>query len=243
MSVETALRDLYEAGSSSVTAPPFLSERVLARRRSRRRRMQFGTALLAAAVAAGVTAARHDGGRFFAQYQPSGSMLPTIAVGGSVVADRTLSPVDQDLVVISGDDEGLPVTFILRVMATGGEVIACPAGPDGKCHAWVRNGQTLSEPYVQGLVREPFAPVTVPPGQFFLLGDARDNAVDSTSSRLGTRPVDNVLGVVVEIVSPDGKHRSAVPGAPAHERPDSGIDVDPHDGPPPAHTVDLAPPS
>jgi signal peptidase I len=233
MSVEAVLRELHEAGAPSVTPPPFLAERVIARRKQVRRRGRVITAALAVAVVAGTAAARQGGGRFFAEYEPSGSMLPTVEIGGSVVADRSLTPVDQDVVVVKVHRPEGEVVSIRRVMALGGETIACPDSGDGKCHAWVRNGQTLDEPYVEGLVRAPVAPVTVPAGQMYLLGDARDNAVDSSFTWYGTVPVANVQGVVVEVVTAHGERR-AVPGAPPHERPKNPTEVDPHQGPPPA---------
>ena len=235
MTTETLLRDLAVAGAPSVSAPPYLAEKVLARRRSGTRR-RLGAVVLLAAATTGLLAARGEGGRYFAQYQPSGSMEPTVQIGGSVVADRTLTAARDDVVVAAVGGG----TTIKRVMGVAGDRVACPAGPDGRCHGWVRNGQVLVEPftsYTEGVGDDPFAELTVPAGRLFLLGDHRDNSADSRQNG----PVDagDVRGVGVEIRDPDGTVH-AVPGAPVHERP-GGIDTDPAGPLEPAHDVPVTP--
>ncbi len=237
--LEAVLQDLARAGAPSVTAPPYLAERVLARRRRSARWRQAGAAAALLGTVVGVTAVRSSGGRYFAEYQPSGSMLPTVPIAGSVTADRTLTAVDGDLVVFELTEQGGPAFHsVRRVLAVAGETIGCPAAPDGRCHAWVRDGVVLDEPYTMDLVRDPFPDLTVPAGQLFVLGDNRGNAVDS--AMYGPVPVDAVLGVGVEITGTDGR-TGPVPGAPPHERP-GGVDLDPHGGPPPARTVPVTSP-
>lgn len=230
--IELTIQRLAEAAAPSISAPPYLAERLLARRGRRWRRT--GALGLALVAASGVVAVRSGNSRYFDEYEPSGSMLPTVEISGSVTADRRLAPVDQDLAVVRASYRGTTFTTVRRVMGTAGDTIGCPGGADGRCHAWVRNGQALDEPYTQNLVREPVAAVTVPTGQLYVLGDARDNAVDSTF--YGVLPAKNVLGTVVQIRSAAGLW-SEVPGAPSHDHPTHGVDTDPQQGPGPAATA------
>ena len=229
---ETLLRALAEAGAPSVTAPPYLAERVLARSR-RRRRTVVAAVLAVGAVGASVAARSGGHSRYFDQYEPSGSMGRTVAAGEFAVADRQLKPEDGDLVVVKVAGEDGSYVTVRRVLGLSGDVISCPAGADGRCHGWVRNGARLVEPYADGDDGSVVAPVLVGAGEMYLLGDQRDNAVDSRRYPAPAR-LDAVLGVVVRVKDQDG-HLRAVPGAPAHPGPD-GSNIDPSDGPPPAHT-------
>lgn len=247
LTTERTLRDLAEAGSPSVAIQPFLAERVVALRRRSRRRRRIGVSLaLAGLVAGGVVAARRSGEtRFYSVYEPSSSMAPTLTVGEHLLADRTLTPSRGDLVEVHGNYEGHVFTSVRRVIALPGDVIACPAGRDGHCHGWTRNGQVLSEPYIGrdpgsppppgmtvlpgffiggGGDIAPYAAVTVTPGHFFELGDNREFAVDSRMR--GLAQLSGIDGVGVEVVGTDGRRR-AIRGAPQHEVPGPGGTVDP----------------
>jgi signal peptidase I len=134
---------------------------------------------------------------------PSEGMKPTLAIGTRFTADtRAYDDADPrvgDIVVFHpprGSDTntcGAPkqpdavcaqpaggqsdVTFIKRVVALGGETVAIRGG-----HV-VRNGRTLSEPYIAscagGTGCDFPRPVRVPAGQAFMLGDNRGNSADS----------------------------------------------------------------
>ncbi|HVQ88241.1 MAG TPA: signal peptidase I, partial [Actinomycetes bacterium] len=122
--------------------------------------------------------------------------------------------------------------MISRVIAVSGDTVACPARPSGDCDAVEVNGVPLDEGYIQGTTK-PFDLTTVGPSEVFLMGDNRKAANDSRF--IGAIPVDSVFGVAVQIVDSAGGVR-AVPGAPAHEMPDSGV-VDPAGPPPPARVA------
>lgn len=134
--------------------------------------------------------------------EPDAAMDRTIAAGTTVLA----SPVDSygghrgDIVVLRGIPgwdvpEGQPV--ILRVVAIGDDEVEC-------CDASGRvlvNGQAIREGYLyfapgRGSTQPPFAPVRVPPGHLWLLGDNRNVALDSRAA--GRGPVDerSVIAVV-----------------------------------------------
>ncbi|MFJ8628034.1 signal peptidase I [Kitasatospora sp. NPDC093550] len=87
--------------------------------------------------------------------------------------------------------------LIKRVIAVGGDTVECEGEGPVKV-----NGVALNEPYVyQGNTPcgdHPFAPVKVPKGRIWVMGDHRANSLDSRfhmdQPGGGTVPVDNVIG-------------------------------------------------
>jgi signal peptidase I len=63
-----------------------------------------------------------------------------------------------------------------------------------------RNGMALDEPYSQGKIDNPFAPVIVPQGHIFVMGDNRNHSSDSRE--IGPVPVGNIQGRVLIRVFP-----------------------------------------
>lgn len=245
--IEQTLRDLAAAGAPSVVAPPFLAERVVARRARSKRRRRLTASLTLAGLSVGGSIAARSGGeaRFYEVYQPSGAMTPTVGIAETLVVDRTLEPQRDDVVQLSFVNAGTSLS-VKRVIGLPGDVIACPASSDGYCHAWTRNGQALSEPWIgrdrlhppggpaplpgffidRGGRIAAFPAVTVTPGQVFLLGDNRDNAVDSRNSQPVLQQLSAIKGVGVQIIGTDG-HRRPIPGAPPHDVPGPGGTIDP----------------
>lgn len=239
------LRALAAAAAPASTASPDLAEQVLARLRtdgtapgrhgdrpSRRRRLLLaaGAAGLAATLAAAGYAGRGDHREWT---QPSAAMAPTVQVGQQVVVGKRIEPARGDVVLVEAKDG--PATFetLGRVVGLPGDTVSCPPGPDGLCTAVTVSGEPLREPWITSPTA-PFAPVRVPGGSFFFLGDARDAANDSRL--LGPQSLDAVLGVVVARVEPDGT-LGRLPGTPAHPVPDGQRPVDPADPVPPARTA------
>jgi signal peptidase I len=131
---------------------------------------------------------------------PTGSMENNLLIGDHLLVnkfvfgptttlDRALLPVRDirrgDIVVFKYPEEP-ERDFIKRVIGLPGDTIELRAK---KVHV---NGQPLDEPYVHFLtpasdlsevtsmdVRERYGPVTVPSGQYFVMGDNRDNSQDS----------------------------------------------------------------
>lgn len=265
---EPTLRALAAAGAPSVTAPPFLAERIISlHSRSVRRRRVGASLALAGLVAGGAVAARDDGqARFYEIYSPSGSMTPTLGIGEHLVADRTLTPQHEDLVQLSFTNGGQSGLAVKRVIGLPRDVIACPAGPDGYCHAWTRNGVALDEPWIgrdasydptqdghradvppgdfidrTGRI-VPFPAVTVATGHVFLLGDNRDLAVDSRNATPVLQELSAVKGVGVQVIDTNG-HRRAIPGAPQHEVPGPGGTIDPPMAPPSSNSQPVTAPT
>jgi signal peptidase I len=134
---------------------------------------------------------------------PTGSMENNLLIGDHLLVnkmvfgpattglERTLAPVGEikrgDVVVFKYPEEP-DRDFIKRVIGLPGETLEVR---EKKVYI---NGKPLDEPYVHFLqppsspeynevtsfdVRERYGPVTVPPEQYFMMGDNRDNSQDS----------------------------------------------------------------
>ncbi len=132
---------------------------------------------------------------------PTASMENNLLVGDHLLVNKfvfgpTVSPILRavlpvrdirrgDIVVFKYPDEP-ERDFIKRVIGLPGDTVELR---NKKVHI---NGQPLDEPYVHFLepasegqevtsfdVRERYGPVTVPNGQYFVMGDNRDNSQDS----------------------------------------------------------------
>jgi signal peptidase I len=100
--------------------------------------------------------------------------------------------------------------FVKRVIATGGQTIQC-------CDAQNRvlvNGKPLDESYISWRedmppVQQPFAPITVPAGYLWVMGDNRNDSCDSRcqggGGANGLVPVDKVVGKARLIVLPPSR--------------------------------------
>jgi signal peptidase I len=134
---------------------------------------------------------------------PTGSMEENLLIGDHLLVnkfvfgptesalERALLPVGtikrRDIIVFKYPEEP-ERDFIKRVIGLPGETVELR---EKKVYI---NGQPLDEPYVHFLqppgssefaeitsfdVRERYGPVTVPPNQYFVMGDNRDNSQDS----------------------------------------------------------------
>jgi signal peptidase I len=100
--------------------------------------------------------------------------------------------------------------FVKRVIATEGQTVQCC---DERGRVLV-DGKPLDEPYVyfetgRGSIQETFAPVKVPPGHLWVMGDNRNNSSDSRrhvdDGSSGTIPIGNVIGKARVIVLPPSR--------------------------------------
>jgi signal peptidase I len=157
-------------------------------------------------------------------YIPSGSMEPQLEVGDRVLVSRTayrLHDVNRgDIVVFPSptslgghsnliartasnlleaialqkpDDDEL----IKRIIGLPGETVSASGG------SVVVDGRRLDEPYLaEEVVTQDFAPVTVPEGHVFVMGDNRGNSSDSRV--IGTIEIDSIVGrAIARIWPPD----------------------------------------
>lgn len=111
----------------------------------------------------------------------SAAMAPTLRSGERILVDTRaylVNPPERgDVVAIARPDVGKAL-FVKRVVAVGGDVIESAGNV-------VRlNGAILREPYIApiDMSEDPpidFGPTAVPAGEFFVIGDARQNSNDS----------------------------------------------------------------
>ncbi|MEB3187194.1 MAG: signal peptidase I [bacterium] len=156
-----------------------------------------------------------------ARFIPSESMLPTLLVGDRLIVEKVsyrLSPPRAgDIVVFTPPDEASLAAhhdlgnnaFIKRVIGVAGDRLAVD---DGVVY---RNGKPLSEPYIREepvyRLPDPDNPVAyfhegsdilIPAGHVFVMGDNRNNSLDSHV--WGFLPVDKIIGrAVVRFWPPD----------------------------------------
>jgi signal peptidase I len=104
------------------------------------------------------------------------SMEPGIVSDDYVVINalgyKLASPAHGDIVAFN-HQRSAPTVYIKRLIGVPGDRIAIDRG------VVRRNGVVLDEPYVTFHDTRSFAPVVVPPGSYYVLGDNRANSDDS----------------------------------------------------------------
>lgn len=132
-----------------------------------------------------------------ARYIPSGSMLPTLQINDRLIIDKLTyefrDPQRGDIVVFSPTDElkrqNFKDAFIKRVIGLPGDTVEVK---DGQV---LISGRSIPEKYIQDRPTYQFGPVKVPPDQYLVLGDNRNNSYDS--HYWGFVPRKNIIGRAV----------------------------------------------
>ncbi|MDA0267528.1 MAG: signal peptidase I [Cyanobacteria bacterium] len=130
------------------------------------------------------------------RFIPSNSMEPTLQIGDRLIVEKVSyylhAPEAGDIVVFRPPPQLYPYgygphqAFIKRVVAGPGQTVTVTGQ-----QVYV-DGEPLREPYIQAPPAYEMAPVTVPPGMLFVLGDNRNNSNDSHV--WGVLPQSNVIG-------------------------------------------------
>ena len=131
-------------------------------------------------------------------YIPSGSMEPTLMVDDRILVAKFLyrfEPVARGNVIVFRYPLNPSRDFVKRVIGLPGQRVQLK---DGVVYV---NGERISE---KGYTIHPdfgnYGPITVPPNQFFVLGDNRNNSEDSRF--FGYVPRANIIGRAVFIYWP-----------------------------------------
>ncbi len=131
---------------------------------------------------------------------PSSSMVPTLQIGDVILVDklgvRFTGIKRGDIIVFHPPIPNETRFFVKRVIGLPGDVVEVR---DRKVFI---NGIPISEPYVKEEPLYTFGPVTVPPGEYFVLGDNRNNSYDSHAWDYPFVSRKMVEGRVVMIVFP-----------------------------------------
>jgi signal peptidase I len=141
-------------------------------------------------------------------YQVDGhSMDPTMHNGEFVIVLKAVywfhPPQTGDIIVLQYPEDPSR-NFIKRVIGTPGDVVAVRNGQV------IVNGHALTEPYIARSPTYTVAPLTVPPGKYWVLGDNRN---DSNDSHIwGFLPANEVIGKAWVVYWPPSDWR-AVPHA------------------------------
>ena len=124
------------------------------------------------------------------------SMLPNFIGGDRVACVHSFSGYERGDVIIISHATRKDESIIKRVIAVGGDTVDI----DFYKGTVSVNGQVLDEPYVYtptNLSYDMTFPVTVPEGRLFVLGDNRNDSLDSRSTDIGFINENKVLGKVV----------------------------------------------
>ena len=107
---------------------------------------------------------------------PSGSMETTIMTGDRVIANRLsylyAEPKRGDIIVFKYPDNEKE-NFTKRVIGLPGDEVLVKDG------LVIINGEKIDEPYLKVTTEGVFGPFLVPKGSYFMMGDNRNDSLDS----------------------------------------------------------------
>lgn len=128
---------------------------------------------------------------------PSGSMENTVMAKDRIIAFRLSyllsQPERQDIIVLDSPNENEDKMYLKRIIGLPGETINIK---DGKVYI-NNNKDPLEEPYLKENMLGNFGPYTVPKGYYFVMGDNRNNSIDSRYWQNPFVEEDKILGKAI----------------------------------------------
>lgn len=128
---------------------------------------------------------------------PSGSMENTVMTKDRVIAFRLSylfsEPKRQDIIILNSTNENENKMYLKRIIGLPGETINII---DGK--VYINNSKTpLKEPYIKETMLGNFGPYTIPDEHYFVMGDNRNNSIDSRYWEKPFVKKDKILGKAI----------------------------------------------
>lgn len=130
------------------------------------------------------------------------SMYPTLADGDLILVNQVNNqPSIGDVILIDTSQSSLPGEYIVkRVVATEGDTVIL----DYESNSVYVNGARITEPYLNHDQSDPMIALNgvskityqVPIGAVFVLGDNRNDSIDSRNETLGMIEKTEIVGVV-----------------------------------------------
>ncbi len=122
------------------------------------------------------------------------SMCPTLSNGDWLTVSSVNTTIENGDIVVVTQPNALNEPLIKRVIAKGGDTINI----DFSTGEVTVNGNTLNEPYIAEATHRKGdfnGPLVVPEGYLFVMGDNRNNSLDSRFETIGLIDERYVLGV------------------------------------------------
>ena len=132
------------------------------------------------------------------------SMLNTLHGQEKIIISNFMYSPEKGDIVVTDVNNGYNKPLIKRVIAVGGDTIKIDF-ENGEVYL---NGNLLNEDYIMEPMNTSPADaleITVPEGYVFLMGDNRNNSLDSRSEEIGVINEKDILGKAIFRVSPVSK--------------------------------------
>ncbi len=131
------------------------------------------------------------------------SMMPTFNDGDWITVSSISTNIEKGDVVIVTQPNERHEPLIKRVIATGGDTIDI----NFVTGEVTLNGEVIDEPYIKDLTHRQGdfqGPLTVPEGYLFVMGDNRNDSLDSRFNAIGLIDERYILGVAQVRIFPFG---------------------------------------